>query len=138
MRHAAMRGKLMMMKMTLDDQVIAMHLCVLGSNTGAFAFKSAYDERYAKYSPGVLLELENIYVALDNKALITWMDSCSVPEHPVLNRLWAERKQMTNLHLSTQYWLSKPLVYAVRALRRWKNRRTRSAVAETLLPVATV
>lgn len=138
MRHAAMRGKLMMMKMTLDDQVIAMHLCVLGSNTGAFAFKSAYDERYAKYSPGVLLELENIYVALDNKALITWMDSCSIPEHPVLNRLWAERKPMTNLHLSTQYWLSKPLVYVVRVLRLWKNRRTRSVVAGTLLPVATV
>ena len=135
MRHAAIRGKLMMIKMTLDDCVIAMHLCVLGSNMGAFAFKSAYDERYSKFSPGVLLELENIYVTLDNKTMITWMDSCSVPEHPVLNRLWAERKQMTNLHLSTQHFLSKPLVYALRTLRHWKHRRLeRASVSETLVP----
>ena len=121
-RHAAMRGQLMMMKMTLDDTVIAIHMSILGATFGAFAFKGAYDERYAKYSPGVLLDLENIYVTLDNKQTITWMDSCATPDHPVLNRLWAERKRMVNLHVSTRHILSKPLVYVMRTLRVWKIR----------------
>ncbi len=138
MRYAAMRGQLMMLKMTLDDKVIAMHLSLLSATHGAFAFKGAYDERYAKYSPGVLLDLENIYVTLDNLQKISWTDSCATENHPVLNQLWAERKRMVNLHVSTGHVLSKPLIRTVRMVRKLYQlvKSTRHVQPEEQDPVA--
>lgn len=117
MRSAAQHGQLMMLRLLLDDAVIAMKLNLIGtSQRDGYALKIAYDERYAAYSPGVLLELENICATLDNTAL-AWMDSCALPNHPMINHLWAERRTMTNLHMSTPRLLSKPLVNTVRLLK---------------------
>lgn len=117
MRNAAQHGQLMMLRLLLDDEVIAMKLNLVGtSQRDGYALKIAYDERYAAYSPGVLLELENIYVTLDNTALAR-MDSCAIPNHPMINHLWAQRRKMTNLHMSTPRLLSKPLVHTVRLLK---------------------
>src|SRR5262245_57432084 len=58
-REAFRRGKLMMLALRFNGRPIAYKVNFL-SGDGSFAFKIAFDEEYARYSPGVLLELENI------------------------------------------------------------------------------
>ena len=49
----------MMLALCLDDEPVALKLNLLCPG-GGHTFKIAYDERLEKFSPGVLLELENI------------------------------------------------------------------------------
>lgn len=114
--NAAERGQLMMLKMTLNGEVIAIKLNLLNIAEGAYALKIAYHEDYANYSPGVLLELENIYTLLDETG-VAWMDSCALPNHPMIDRLWGERRSMVNLHVSTHRPLSKTLMHTMRLLK---------------------
>jgi CelD/BcsL family acetyltransferase involved in cellulose biosynthesis len=64
----------------------AIHL-VAGPN--AVAFKCAYDESWARMSPGTLLDLRTLRFALDERRFAV-MDSCAVPGHPV-EALWCDR-----------------------------------------------
>lgn len=117
MRNAAEQGRLMMLALRLEGRTIALKLNLLdASELGGYALKIAYDEDYAAYSPGVLLELENVYRVLDGTG-VAWMDSCAVPNHPMINHLWVGRRRMANFHISTQAFLSKPLLYAVHLVR---------------------
>ncbi|EIJ36770.1 GNAT family N-acetyltransferase [Thiothrix nivea] len=111
-RNAAERGQLMMLKLLLDGEPIAIKLNLASATEGSYALKIAYDERFAAYSPGVLLELENIYSTLDD-AHLGWMDSCAIPNHPMINHLWVGRRRMTNFHVSTHRILSKPLLHTM-------------------------
>lgn len=115
-RNAAAQGQLMMLKLLLNEQVIAIKLNLIGATQGGYALKIAYHETYAAYSPGVLLELENIYCTLDNTQL-PWMDSCAVPNHPMINHLWAERRKIANFHISTHRALSKPLLHSMQLVK---------------------
>jgi hypothetical protein len=83
----------------LDGEPIAMKVNFLAA-PGAFAFKIAYDERYSKYSPGVQLELENIR-RLHAQESVEWMDSCAVPNHFMINRMWKERRTIKYMRIST-------------------------------------
>lgn len=116
MYNAAHQGQLMMLKILLNDRPIAIKLNFVSASQGAYAFKIAYDEEYAAYSPGVLLELENIYASLDT-VQVEWMDSCAIPDHPMIDHLWEERREMVNMHASTRHLLSKPLLHTMRLAR---------------------
>ncbi len=89
-RAARERQQLQMLGLWLNDEPIALK-CNFLAGGGAFAFKIAFDERYSKWSPGVQLELDNI-AAMHQRDDIAWMDSCAVPNHPMINRLWKERR----------------------------------------------
>ncbi len=115
-RGAAQHSQLMMLKISLNDKPIAMKLNLLGATQGAYALKIAYDEQYAAYSPGVLMELENLRFTLD-EGILDWMDSCAVPNHSMINHLWAERRLMGNVNISTAHVLSKPLIHTMRLIR---------------------
>src|SRR4029453_8782589 len=80
-REAFRRGKLMMLPLGFNGLPIAYKLNFL-SGVGSFAFKIAFDEEYARYSPGVLLELENIR-RMHAQSKVKWMDSCAAPSHPL-------------------------------------------------------
>ena len=43
------------------------------------------------FSPGTLLMIEVTKQHLDDPNIMT-TDSCAVPDHPVMSRLWSERK----------------------------------------------
>jgi hypothetical protein len=92
---AARRGRLMMFGLQLDGRFIAIK-CNVTAGCGAFALKIAYDEAYASYSPGVLLEIENIR-RLHAMREIEWMDACAIPEHFMINRLWSDRRVIQTL-----------------------------------------
>lgn len=115
-RKAAAYGQLMMLRMQLDGETIAIKLNLMGASQGVFTFKIAYDEAYAPYSPGVLLEVENMYRVLDDLHL-GWIDSCTTPDHPLFDHLWVERREMASLHISTRHLFSKPLMHTMRMVK---------------------
>ncbi len=77
--------------------------CNYVGHDAAYAFKSAYDEAYARYSPGVLLELENMRVTREEVS-VPWMDSCAVPNHPTLDRIWSARRRVEARVVSNGRW----------------------------------
>lgn len=95
--HAA--GRLHMLGLFLNGQAIALK-CNFLAGGGAFALKIAYDEEYAKYSPGVMLELDTLD-AVHRDPRIAWMDSCACPNHPMIDRLWLERRAIQRRVIST-------------------------------------
>ncbi len=87
-------GKLDILKLTLDGRPLAM-LINLKTPPGSFAFKIAFDETYARFSPGVLIKMESMKM-LNNRD-IAWTDSCAVEDHPMINSLWAERREIVRV-----------------------------------------
>lgn len=87
-------GRLDMLRMDLDGRPIAMLVNFLAP-PGSFSFKIAYDEDYARFSPGVLIQLENLQVLARDD--VRWMDSCAVENHPMINSLWAERRSIVRV-----------------------------------------
>ncbi|MFL5318789.1 MAG: GNAT family N-acetyltransferase [Myxococcaceae bacterium] len=96
---AASRGRLMTLTMRLDGKPIAMKMNLFGAN-GSFAFKITYDEQFAKFSPGVLLEIENIerLHALPKR---TFMDSCAAPNRFMINHLWPDRREIQTVLITS-------------------------------------
>ena len=93
------RGKLQMLGLFLDGQPISMKCNFLSCNVG-FAFKIAYEEKFASYSPGVLLELDMMDQFRDD-ATIRSFDSCASPTHVMIKRLWRHRQPMAHLLISS-------------------------------------
>lgn len=92
---AARRGRLMMLALAVGGRMVAMKCNVL-AGTASYAFKITYDEDYARYSPGVLLEMENIR-RFHARGDLSWMDSCADPGNWMMNRIWPDRRGMTTL-----------------------------------------
>jgi hypothetical protein len=119
-RAGAKRGQLMMLALRRGDTAIA-HKCNFLSGAGSFAFKIAFDEEHARHSPGVLLELENIR-RLHARPQTRWMDSCADAAHPMLDRLWPDRRTVQNVVVGTGRGLGDWVVAALPLLRllKWK------------------
>src|SRR5262249_30966141 len=114
------RGRLMMLALRLDGKPVAMK-CNIVSAPGSFAFKIAFDESYSAYSPGVMLEVENIR-RLHAAPLVEWMDSCATPDHPMIDRLWLDRRAIHNLIVPTGKMAGEFVISAlpfIRSINRW-------------------
>jgi len=96
---AARKGKLQMLALRLDGRPVAMKMNLVGGE-GAFAFKITFDEGFRRFSPGVLLELDNVERAHQIPAL-RWMDSCAAPNRFMINHLWPDRREMQTVFFST-------------------------------------
>jgi CelD/BcsL family acetyltransferase involved in cellulose biosynthesis len=97
LRGAAARGRLERLTFSLDGEPIAM-LANFISPPGSFAFKTAFDERFARFSPGVLLQRENL--ALLEREGIAWCDSCASSDHPMIDHLWRERRTIGRVSIA--------------------------------------
>ena len=82
----------MLLSLRLNGRPISMKHNLL-TKSGGFAFKIAFDEKFSKYSPGLLLELESIRRVCEDSR-IPWMDSCAAARHPMANRIWRERRMI--------------------------------------------
>jgi CelD/BcsL family acetyltransferase involved in cellulose biosynthesis len=89
-------GRLQFLALELNDHPVAMLVNFL-TPPGSFSFKTAFDEHYARFSPGVLLQIDNLRVL--NRPEIAWMDSCAAEKHPMINSLWAERRPLLRVTL---------------------------------------
>jgi CelD/BcsL family acetyltransferase involved in cellulose biosynthesis len=93
-RRAFLLGRLQMLSLELDGRPLAMKVN-LSAHDGGVAFKIAYDEAYARFSPGVLLELENIRTL--HASGCAWMDSCAAPNRFMINQLWPDRVEIQSV-----------------------------------------
>jgi CelD/BcsL family acetyltransferase involved in cellulose biosynthesis len=91
MAHGARRrDRLRITALRVRARPIAM-LCNLLAPPGSFAFKTAYSEEFASFSPGRLIEVDNLR-RFHAEASLQWMDSCAEPGHPMIERLWRDRR----------------------------------------------
>ncbi len=95
---AAAAGRLDLRALDLDGRPIAMLVSFL-SPPGGFSFKTAFDEDYSRFSPGVLLQQANLDLLNDPR--IAWVDSCAAPGHPMIDSVWRERRRLV--------WVNVPL-----------------------------
>lgn len=84
-------------QLSLDGRAIA-SLVVFVEAGVAYTWKTAYDEDFARFSPGTLLAVEATRTLLDDPN-VDIADSCTVPDHPVMSRLWQERRPLGTLVL---------------------------------------
>jgi len=89
LKGAAAKNKLERLELRLDGRPLAMLVNFLGK-PGSFSFKTAFDEDTARFSPGVLLQIENL--ALLDRPEILWCDSCASEGHPMIDSLWTGRR----------------------------------------------
>ncbi len=113
------RGRLQMLSLDLNGKPIAQKFDITAGRAD-FALKIAYDESYSRFSPGVLLELERIQ-RLHEEAQLDWVDSCAVPDHFMINRLYTSRRVIQTVLIATG---RNPggLIISVLPLLRWLNR----------------
>jgi CelD/BcsL family acetyltransferase involved in cellulose biosynthesis len=78
-----------------DGHLIAASI-TLRSGNAAWFWKIAYDEAFARASPGVQLALDLTRDLLADTSLAQ-TDSCATAGHPMIDHLWAERLALTDM-----------------------------------------
>jgi hypothetical protein len=71
-------------------------MIVLMMNGEAYTWKTAFDENYARFSPGKLLMAQLTEWQLDDPNIVR-TDSLATMEHPIMGRFWRERETMGTL-----------------------------------------
>jgi len=107
----AAEGKTCLNRILVDGSAIAAAI-VLRSGRQAWFWKIAFDESFARFSPGVMLS-----VALTDELLeeptIERTDSCASADHPMIDHLWRERLAMGDrlvaVRPQARFWLAKSL-----------------------------
>jgi Acetyltransferase (GNAT) domain len=94
-KEAFRQGRLSMLALRLDGRPIAFK-CDFHAGRGLFTFRIAFDENYARNSPGMLLEIENVR-RLHARSQIDWVDSCNDSFNFMFNRLWQERRTILDV-----------------------------------------
>ena len=113
------RGRLLVGGLDLEGRPIGRRSS-FRARDGAYAFKSAYDETLAEFSPGVMLELDNVR-QLDATPGLEWMDSFAEDEHLGLDRLWPDEQPMASLTVALGAWGG--VTAAVLPALRWARHR---------------
>lgn len=113
------RGRLLMLGLNFDGRPIARR-CAFVAGEGSFAFKTAYDEEFAEFSPGAMLEMDSIR-QLQALPAVRWMDSCAAADNFLVNRLSNDRKTIQSLAVGSG--ALGELMVSSRPLLRWVNHR---------------
>ena len=87
-------------------------------------WKIAYREDLARFSPGVQLVLALTEAQQEHGRLRT-TDSCAIPRHPMIDRLWRDRLPLVDLVVATRRGRSFGFVAAVAAERSARRLRRR-------------
>ncbi len=94
---AARAGRLERLSLKLNGKAIAM-LATFLAPPGAYSFKTTFNEAYARFSPGLLLQLENL--DLLTRPGIEWADSCAVEGHSMIERIWREKRRLVSRNIA--------------------------------------
>ena len=94
LRDLGLTGKVRIDGLYIEDTMVAGAISLVSGGTVAF-WKIAYDEAFARLSPGVLLtqDLTRAFLADPTLALV---DSCALQDHPMIDHLWHERRAMVD------------------------------------------
>jgi CelD/BcsL family acetyltransferase involved in cellulose biosynthesis len=94
----AARGALRVHSLALDGAPIAIGVALVSGNRG-FYWKTAYDQRFAKYAPNAQLTLD-LSRRLQGEPGLTLIDSCAPPGCPMVESLWRGRINLVDLALA--------------------------------------
>lgn len=107
----AREGKVAINRILIDGGAIAAAI-TLRSGDAAWFWKIAYDERFARFSPGVLLTLALTENLLDD-AQVAHADSCATADHPMIDPIWRERLRLCDLMVAVRpqapFWAAQRL-----------------------------
>ena len=109
-------GKAKISLLRVDARPIAA-LVTLRSGASAWCWKIAYDESFARFSPGVQLLLDVTHMLLDDPA-VARVDSCATADHPMIDHIWRERLALEDRLLCVGPDKSFGFACALEALRR--------------------
>jgi hypothetical protein len=87
-------GKAAIDRILLDGRTIAATI-TLRSGRCAWFWKIAYDEEFARFSPGVMLSAVLTSELAEDPAIVR-TDSCATADHPMIDHLWRERLALAN------------------------------------------
>jgi len=90
----ALEGKARLARLLAGGHPIAA-IVTLSSGSTAWCWKIAYDESFARFSPGVQLLSDLTQALLDDPA-IARADSCAAADHPMIGHLWRERLALSD------------------------------------------
>lgn len=109
------RENLIFSRLCLDGKAIAYTLDI-ASGSRCYCLKSAIDQEYRKYSPGVLMEFETLKYYLDQNHY-TYLDSCTAPDNDMLNALWPDRIAISDLVIERKGFIYAMIFRIVRAIK---------------------
>ncbi len=92
------RGQLRVEEITLDDAPVAMGIALV-SGRRAFYWKTAYDEAFAEYSPGVQVT-RALGARLASEPALELVDSCAISDHPMIDGVWRDRLDLADFALA--------------------------------------
>lgn len=90
----AERGQVRIARLRRHDRLIASAV-TLTSGNAAWSWKTAYDEGVARASPEVQLFMDLTAALLADEAIAV-VNSCAVPDHPMIDHLWVERLDLAD------------------------------------------
>ncbi|MGD0148953.1 MAG: GNAT family N-acetyltransferase [Xanthobacteraceae bacterium] len=85
----AAEGKVAINRIFIDGSAIAVTIMLRSADTAWF-WKIVYDEKFAHYSPGVVLTFAVTEDLVEDTTLVR-TDSCAVADHPMIDHIWRER-----------------------------------------------
>ncbi len=112
----ASRGEATIAELTLDARVVA-SVILLRSADRAWSWKMAYDERMARFSPG-LQAMTDVTAGLVVDDTLHFADSCAVPDHPLMDHLWRDRLAIADLMISVSPGAKFALACRMESMRR--------------------
>ena len=115
------RGQLLGCGIDAEGRAIARRFSFT-AGAAAYAFKTAFDEAYARASPGALLELANVR-QVDADPAVQWMDSFTEGNVLAVERLWPDSRAIQTLAVGVGSWGR--LAAAALPWLRWIKRRIR-------------
>ena len=110
-------GKVRIDRLRIAGKAIAAAI-TLRSGERAWTWKIAYDEEFARASPGVQLMVEATDALLAD-GTIAAVDSCATPDHPMIDHLWRERLALSDRLVATR---ANPMVFALARDLEWMRR----------------
>jgi CelD/BcsL family acetyltransferase involved in cellulose biosynthesis len=94
----AHEGKVRIDRMLVDTDPIAV-MVTLRSGASVWCWKTAYDEKFSRASPGVQLLLDVTQALLDDGS-VARADSCATADHPMIDHIWRERLVLSDQLIS--------------------------------------
>lgn len=128
----AAKGLARILELRVGEAVVASGL-VLVSGRQAWFYKIAYDEAYARCSPGVQLTIELTKRLIDDPD-IDVVDSTAIANHPMIDHIWRERLKLSDWMVATKPG-SASLLLAVASRAEHCRRRMRVVVRDLYIRV---
>ena len=121
------RGRLQIVGVDLDGKPIA-RCTSFSAGPGSYAFKPAYHEAYARFSPGIIAEVARIR-HFHGLADVRWMDSFTDAGNTVMSRLWSDRITIESIAFGAR--IAGALTVAAWPVVRWAKRRAAKLLGAT-------